>query len=233
MPDDDLEDLDAVVRRGDPDRWLATRFIADRQARADVTALYAFDHELTRARRVASNALVAEMRLTWWREAVDEVWSGGRVRAHPVAQALAAMRARHDLPRGPLEAMIDARIDALERASLDLGQALAWADAAQGSAALLATMILDAKAPSEAAVAAGRVWGVVLLVRQGLVARPAAMGWIGGGLTEARRDARRLGVEAFPAVAHATLARALNGAGGDSPLSKRLRMLWAVSTGRL
>ena len=233
VPDDDLEDLDAVVRRGDPDRWLATRFIADRQARADVVALYAFDHQLARARRVASNPLVAEMRLAWWREAVEEIWKGGAVRAHPVAQALAAARTRRDLPRAPLEGMIDARIDTLEPASLDLPQALGWADSAAGSAAVLAAMILDADAPAEAAVAAGRVWGLVLLVRLGLVDRRAAVGWIGGGLAEARRDARRLGVAAFPAVAHATLARGLSEAGEDSPLVKRLRMLWAVSTGSL
>ena len=233
MPDDDFEDLDGVVRRGDPDRWLATRFIADRQARADVVALYAFDHQLARARRVASNPLVAEMRLTWWREAVEEIWSGGRVKAHPVAQALAGARSRCDLPRLSLEAMIDARIDLLERTSLDLAQAFAWADAAAGSAAVLATMILDGQAPAEAAVAAGRVWGVVLLLRQALVDRPAAIGWLAGGLAEAGRDARRLGVAAFPAVAHATLARGLSAAGEDSPLFKRLRMLWAVSTGRL
>ncbi|MDB5481522.1 MAG: crtB [Caulobacteraceae bacterium] len=233
MADDDLEDLDAVVRRGDPDRWLATRFIADRQARADVVALYAFDHHLARARRVASNPLVAEMRLIWWREAVDEIWCGGRVRAHPVAQALAAARSRRDLPRAPLEAMIDARIDVLERTSLDLPQALGWADAAGGSAALLAAMILDPAVQAEAAIAAGRVWGVVLLVRQGLLDQGAAAGWIGSGLVEARRDARLLGVSAFPAAAHATLARGLVGTREDSPLIKRLRILRAVSTGRL
>ncbi len=233
MADDDLEDVDAIVRRSDPDRWLATRFIADPKARADVVALYGFDHQLARARRVASNPLIAEMRLTWWREAVEEIWTGRRVRGHPVAQALASARARHDLPRQPLEAMIDARIDVLERVSLDLPQALAWADAAGGSSALLAAMILDEDAPAEAAIAAGRVWGLVLLVRQGLVDRAAATGWVRGGLAEAGREARRLGARAFPAVAYATLARELAGAGDDSPLIKRLRMLWAVSTGRL
>jgi phytoene synthase len=237
MADDDLEDLDGVVRRGDPDRWLATRFVADRERRADVVALYAFDHQLARARRVASNPLVAEMRLTWWREAVDEIWAGSPVRAHPVAQALAAARARHALPRQPLVAMIDARIDVLDHASFDLAQALGWSDAVGGSAAMLGAMILDAAAPAEAAIAAGRVWGLVLLVRQGLVDPAAAAGWLAGGLAEARRDAGRVGIAAFPAVAHATLARGLarnpDRAGEESALVKRLRMLWAVSTGRL
>jgi len=35
-------DLDAQVRAADLDRWLASRFVADEQARADPIALYAF-----------------------------------------------------------------------------------------------------------------------------------------------------------------------------------------------
>ena len=82
-------DLDALVRRVDPDRWLSSRFIADPGARADVIALYAFDHELARAPRWRSNALLGEIRLTWWREALDEIFDGRPVRRHPTAQALA------------------------------------------------------------------------------------------------------------------------------------------------
>src|SRR5439155_22259273 len=105
--------LDDQVRRADPDRWLATRFIADTRARADVIALYAYDLELARAPRSASNTLTAEIRLTWWREVLDQIYGGQPVRRHPVAQALADVVARHRLPRAPLEAMIDARIEAL------------------------------------------------------------------------------------------------------------------------
>ena len=43
------QDLDALVLSVDPDRWLASRLIAEPEARADVVALYAFDHELARA----------------------------------------------------------------------------------------------------------------------------------------------------------------------------------------
>ncbi|MFN9711725.1 MAG: hypothetical protein ACK547_01920 [Alphaproteobacteria bacterium] len=59
------EDLDDLIRRVDPERWLSSRFIADEAARADVIALYAYDHELARAPRVASNPLLGEIRLTW------------------------------------------------------------------------------------------------------------------------------------------------------------------------
>ena len=65
------EDLDALVARVDPDRWLSSRLIADPEARADAIAIYAYDHELARAPRVASNPLLGEIRLTWWREVLD------------------------------------------------------------------------------------------------------------------------------------------------------------------
>src|SRR5215470_6718194 len=102
----DEADLDDLVRRIDPDRWLSSRFIADPAARADVVALYAFDHELARAPKVASNALMGEIRLTWWREALDEIFEGRPVRRHPIAEALADVVARRRLERAPLEAMI-------------------------------------------------------------------------------------------------------------------------------
>ncbi|MEO8114657.1 MAG: squalene/phytoene synthase family protein, partial [Phenylobacterium sp.] len=111
---DDLSDLDALVRRVDPDRWLSSRFVGEAAARADLIALYAYDYELARAPRAASNALLGEIRLTWWREALDEIYEGRPVRYHPAAQALAEAVGRRDLPRGPLEAMIDARYRELD-----------------------------------------------------------------------------------------------------------------------
>jgi phytoene synthase len=108
---EDLEDLDARVRRNDPERWLASRFIADARARADVIALYAFDDELSRIPQVTTEPLMGEVRLTWWREALDEIFEGRPVRRHPVALALAGVIGRHKLPRETLDAMLEPRFD--------------------------------------------------------------------------------------------------------------------------
>ena len=223
------DDLDQAVRRADPDRWLASRFIADRAARADLIALYAFDHELARAGVVASQPLIAEIRLTWWREALDEIFAGRTVRAHPVAQALAASVTRRDLSCAPLEALIDARVAILDQARLTLAQATAWAGAVGGSTATLAARILDPASPDGAASPAGAAWGLMTLRRAGAIDAAEIDPAIVETLAAARTAARRLSVTAFPAVAHATLTRARNG----SEIAKRLRLLAAVLSGRL
>ena len=80
----DTETLDDLVRRVDPDRWLATRFIADPAVRADVIALYGLNYELARVAGGVSNALMGEIRLTWWREAMEEI-GRARMRGQKIA----------------------------------------------------------------------------------------------------------------------------------------------------
>ncbi|HEY9236744.1 MAG TPA: squalene/phytoene synthase family protein, partial [Phenylobacterium sp.] len=127
------DDLDAQTRRVDSERWLSSRFIADPEKRADVVAIYAFDHELARAPKVASNPLLGEIRLTWWREVLDEVYGGRPVRHHPTALSLAKAIERRSLPREPLEAMVDARYRELEPEPMTLADALEWAEGTGGA----------------------------------------------------------------------------------------------------
>jgi phytoene synthase len=226
-------DLDDLVRRADPDRWLASRFIADPDRRAEVVALYAFEHELSRVRRVASNVLLAEIRLSWWREALDEMFGGAHVRAHPVAQALAAVVVRHDLPRDPLEAMIDARIEVLEKTRLDIDEALRWADGVGASAAILAARVLDPSAPPEMVALAGRAWGLLLLRRAGMIEGADFDERLASAAATASRAARSLSAAAFPAVAQAALVRAELRSGDRPAIETRLRLFWAVLSGTL
>ena len=213
------DDLDDLVRRVDPDRWLSSRFVADPALRADVIAIYAYDHELARAPRVASNALLGEIRLTWWREVLDEACAGRPVRAHPTAQALAAAIARHGLPREPLEAMIDARYRELDATPMAGAEALEWARGTAGQAAEVAARMMDPAVRPGRAMAGGAVWG---LARRDIPLDP-------GEAALASADARLLSATAFPAVAHATLA--LRPA--RSEFARRLQVTWAVARGRL
>jgi phytoene synthase len=77
-----------MVRRADYDRWFCTLF-APGGKREGLWLLYAFNHELARAREVASEPMMALVRLAWWREVVE-----GAERAHEVAGPVgAALRA--------------------------------------------------------------------------------------------------------------------------------------------
>jgi phytoene synthase len=227
-PGDEASEFDELIRRVDPDRWLTSRFIADAEARTDVLALYAFDHELARARRAASTPLMSEIRLTWWREMLDEAFEGRPVRRHPTALALAAAVARRGLPRAPLEAMVDGQIDILGAAVLDAASALRWADQVHGSAAGLAAQTLGGQ-PRHAAPA-GRVWGLAQAVRAGLIDPDAARPLLADAVRAAREAARQLPAAAFPAALPARLA-AMGVA--SAPVARRLALILAVATGRL
>ena len=141
--DDAADDLDDLIRRVDPDRWLSSRFIGDPRARADVIAIYAFDYETGRAPRTASNPLAGEIRLVWWREVLDEITAGGPVRAHPTAQALIRPIRDHRLPVADFERMIDARYRELDPAPLSADEAVALARDTAGAVAGLAVLRLD------------------------------------------------------------------------------------------
>ena len=176
---------------------------------------------------------MAEIRLTWWREALDEVYDHRPVRHHPTAEALAGAVRRHGVAREPLEAMIDGQIEALELSTFDEPAAVAWADAVEGSAAKVAAAMLDRAAPAEAAAPAGRAWGLALLLRAGLAPREIIAPPLRTALTEATASARSLGVAALPAALPATLARADLAGRRPGPLAQRLALVLASATGRL
>jgi phytoene synthase len=239
---DEVEhDLDALVRRVDPDRWLAARFIEDHDAREDVVALYAFNHELARAGEVTSQPLMGEMRLTWWREALDEIYGGGVVRHHPTVEALAAAAQRQGWPREELEALIDARSDALDAGPpLQVEPLYAAIDLTAGALMLLAARTLDASTPLDAVRGAGRAWGLAGLARNQAAAGKRLLppgfdsrGEVRVALKEAQLETKLLPVAAFPAVAYATLARPYADGRSPGPVEKQLRLLWAVTRGKL
>jgi phytoene synthase len=222
---DDPANLDDLIRSVDPDRWLSSRFIAGPAARADVLAIYAYDHELARAPKVASNALLGEIRLTWWREVLDEVFEGRHVRHHPAAQALADVVARHSLPREPLEAMIDARYRELDAAPMSETESLDWARDTGGLAAQLAAQVLDPAGDPRLALAGGSAWALGGRLAEAPDLRPTFLRVIHA----ARGATRALSVAAFPAVAHAALA----GRPSRNDFSRRLRVTLAVARGRI
>jgi phytoene synthase len=232
-------DLDALVRRVDPDRWLASRFIADPKARADVIALYAFNYELARVAGGVSNALMGEIRLTWWREAMDEIAAGQTPRKHPTVEAVAAA----GYPLSALAEMAEARIADLDAAPFETeAQVLAYVDATAGAVMMLAAWRLDPAADPHAVKNAARAYGLAglwRLKRAGVQRLPVdwSQADVRRRVREARAKAREelkgLPIAAFPAAAPAALAMAQTGARELSEFETQARLTWAVATGRV
>jgi 15-cis-phytoene synthase len=182
-----------------------------------VVTLYALDQELEHIALGAREPLAQEIRLTWWREALEAVFAGAEPPAQPTLKALTGAIRRHALPAAPFVAMIEARIAAIDAPGVAAGAA--------GVAALmeLAAQVLDASAAGSPAIApAARAWAL---------RESGDLGAVTAALREARAGA--LPVSAFPAVAYVTLARAYARGREPSPLEKRLRLTTAVLTGRL
>jgi len=99
---------ESLVREGDPDRYWASLF-APADKRPHLHALYAFNFEIARVRDSVREALLGEIRLQWWRDALQGE-SRGDVRANPVAAALDDTIVKFRLPRHALVTLIDARI---------------------------------------------------------------------------------------------------------------------------
>ncbi len=76
------------VARGDPDRFQSV-MAAPVAARAKLLPIYAFNVEVTRAPWVTAEPMIAEMRLQWWRDVLEEIADGRPVRAHEIATPLA------------------------------------------------------------------------------------------------------------------------------------------------
>jgi len=79
-----------IVQRGDPDRFLSA-MAGPVAARSVLFPIYALNVEVARAPWVTAEPMIAEMRLTWWREALAEIKTRVPVRPHEVTTPLAAV----------------------------------------------------------------------------------------------------------------------------------------------
>ena len=114
--DTDLVACADMVRRGDPSRFQAT-MAAPVAARVVLFPIYAFNLEVARAPWVTQEPVIAEMRLQWWRDALEQIRNGGGARRHEVVTPLA--RVLDADMTGLLDALIAARRWDTERAPFD------------------------------------------------------------------------------------------------------------------
>ncbi len=87
---DDLTACAETVQRGDPDRFRAA-MAAPPETRDVLFPLYAMNVEVSRAPWVTEEPMIAEMRLQWWRDALEEIACGDNPRRHQVVTPLAGI----------------------------------------------------------------------------------------------------------------------------------------------
>lgn len=154
-----------LLRGEDKDRWLASLFVP-RELRRHIHALYAFSLEIARVNEIVSEPLLGEIRLQWWRDALE---GAGEAKANPVAATLLDTIAHFDLPKAPLLELISARVHDLYGEPAQSVAALeAYTEATSSNLFRLAMLILDGKeapASREVALHAGIAYGITGLLR--------------------------------------------------------------------
>lgn len=250
-----LQACAALVERGDPDRFRVA-MAAPPLAREILFPLYAFNLEVARAPWVTREPMLAEMRLRWWRDAVEGSAAGNPPPAHEVAGPLGALIASRRLDPAPLDSLIQARrrdIEAEPFAAQDLrpylegtAGSLLWAGAQAlgepethrpavlqaGFAAGLASWLqaLPELASRSRGLADQNPRAIRTLAEEALAA-----------LTQARHQPFRPGIPALRAaslaapVLHAAAREpeaALRGDLATPEGRKRLRLLWLTLAGR-
>jgi NADH dehydrogenase [ubiquinone] 1 alpha subcomplex assembly factor 6 len=154
------------VRRDDNDRYL-TALHAPAERREALLALYAFNIEIAKTRETVSEPMIGQIRLQWWREAIDEAYAG-TVRDHAVLRPLGAAIEAHGLSRGYFDALIDAReFDLTDEPPQTMDALIDYVRQSSSTLIHLALEVLGAReGPAhDAAEPIGIAWGLTGLLR--------------------------------------------------------------------
>jgi phytoene synthase len=100
----------ASARLNAPDRYYAALF-APAAVRSDLIALAAFDGEIARIGQLVSDAALGEIRIAWWRDALNGQAQGRT--GNPVLDQFAEVLKRRGIPSSALDHYFDAHMAAL------------------------------------------------------------------------------------------------------------------------
>jgi 15-cis-phytoene synthase len=107
MADEALDELRQTAKSYAPDAYV-TALLAPSEYQRHMIALAAFLGDVERIVTTLSDPNIAEIRLQWWRDAIQSAPSGTKT-GHPGADALADAIAAHALPFETFDALLDAR----------------------------------------------------------------------------------------------------------------------------
>lgn len=155
----------ASARAWELDRYLAA-LLSPRHVRWDLITLAAFAGEIARIPAFVREPMMGEIRLQWWREALENT-DLTTLSGHPVADAARNAVARHRLPLGLLIGFIDAQSVLLHDEPIRDDQELAaHLSKTEGALFELALRILGGRNETTHAIAmsAGRAYGIARLL---------------------------------------------------------------------
>ncbi|MEO0343517.1 MAG: squalene/phytoene synthase family protein [Pseudomonadota bacterium] len=125
-----------AVAEGDPARFRVVMTMPV-SLRERLLPILAFNLEVARAPYVTAEPMIAQIRLQWWRDCLDEIYNHAKVRRHTVSTPLASVIRNCNLPRASFDELIEARQTDIEGFDFHDWDAL-WHYLASSGGALLA-----------------------------------------------------------------------------------------------
>ena len=104
-----------LVRRVAHDAYVVSLF-APVERRSALWAIHAFNYEIAKIRETVSEPMLGEIRLQWWSDAIEEIFTG-TPRQHQVVQALANAKETWGLERKEFQTLIMGRMNDLKNGS--------------------------------------------------------------------------------------------------------------------
>ncbi len=159
-----VDALAEVARGYEPERYLAAT-LAPLQKRPALLAIAAYAADLRRIAATASQPMLGEIRLQWWRDALDTIAKGNRI-GSPLADALGEAIRTFALPVPMLVAMSEARAwDLYDDPMPDAAALAGYLAKTEALPFELALRLLDVPAGDAGALAmtAGRAYGLTRL----------------------------------------------------------------------
>lgn len=148
-----------LISANDEDLRLSLRYAA-KEDRPRLAAIFALQIELRRIPGLVSEPPLGEIRLQWWRDAINEIVRGGKAPPHPVVEALKSTAAVNKQMRDFAERLIDARARLLyEPVFSSFAEFQSFVREAEAPMAMLAAMD-GATPPTEAIAMMGEAYAL-------------------------------------------------------------------------
>jgi len=167
-----LQYCESLVRRHEEDQYLCA-MLAPEGTWAPLMTLRAFNIETATVRESTTNETTAAIRLQWWRDSLEDIYSGtpGDSLKQPVLAMIYVLLHRHYLPKELFMDILDARDEDLVVGAMEtMEDLLKYSDMTQGRLLELALHTLTIHASdfpnaAKAALHAGRFLGLTTMIR--------------------------------------------------------------------